>query len=91
MPNSSGDKASSRIETLRQREAALKAAIAEEKVRQQKREEKEDARLHSIVGATLIHNARQHPDFELMLKGVLAKSTKLTDAETKLLRAKGWL
>jgi hypothetical protein len=80
-----------KIDALLRREAALKAAIAEEKVRQQKREEKEDARLHAIVGAALLQNAKQFPDFELMLKGVLAKSTLLTEGETKLLRAKGWL
>jgi len=83
--------ANEKLEALRKREATLKAAIAAELVRQQKKKEKEDARLCSIIGAALIQNARNHPDFELMLKSVLQSSTSLTDSERKLLRAKGWL
>jgi len=83
--------ANEKLEALRKREAALKAAIAQELVRQQKKKEKEDARLCSIIGAALVQNAAAHPDFELMLKGVLRTSTTLGDNEKKLLRAKGWL
>lgn len=83
--------ANEKLEALRKREAALKAAILRELVRQQKRKEKEDARLCSIIGAALVQNAAAHPDFELMLKGVLRTSTTLGDSEKKLLRAKGWL
>jgi hypothetical protein len=85
------DMVNSKLEALRKREAALKAAIAIEKVRQQKREEKEEARLHSIIGQALLQNAHQHPDFELMLKGILKSATTFGESEKKLLRAKGWL
>ena len=80
-----------RIEALRKREQALKAAIAQEKVRQQKRDEKDAARLHSIVGRALLENAAKHADFELMLKSILQANTSFSDGEMKLLRAKGWV
>ncbi len=80
-----------KLEALRRREEALKAAIAQEKVRQQKRREKDDARLHSIIGEALVGNAAKHPDFELMLKGILKSATSFSDGDKKLLRAKGWL
>ena len=80
----------SKLEALRKKEAALKEAIALEKVRQQKRREKEEARLCSIIGAMLVQNAAKHPDFELMLKSVLQKTTSLSDSDKKLLRANGW-
>jgi hypothetical protein len=83
--------ANEKIEALRKREVALKAAIARELIRQQKRKEKEDARLCSIIGAALVQNAAKHEDFELMLKGVLKTSTSLTESDKKLLRAKSWL
>jgi hypothetical protein len=80
-----------RLEALRKREAALREAIAFEKVRQQKKNEKDDARLHSIIGEALVNNAALHPDFELMLKGILKSQKSFTDGEAKLLRMKGWL
>ncbi len=91
MSKNSGDKANSRIDALRKREAALRDAIAQEKVRQQKHDEKDTARLHSIIGEALVKNAAQIPDFELLLKGVLARTTTLSEAQTKLLKARGWL
>jgi uncharacterized membrane protein len=81
----------SRIEALRKREQALKTAIARELIRQQKKRERDHGRLCSIVGAALVRNAAEHPDFELMLKSVLKTSATLGDSEKKLLRAKGWL
>ena len=80
-----------KLDALRKREAALKSAIAAELVRQQKRKEKDDARLCSIIGMALVQNAAAHPDFELMLRGVLQSSTSLGDSERKLLRKRGWL
>ena len=78
-----------RIETLRKRELAIKVAIATEKVRQQRKREKEDARLFSIVGEALVR-AAQSPDFQLMLKQVL-QAANLRDADRAFLTLKGWL
>lgn len=77
-----------RLETLRKREASLRAAIAFEKVRRQKLMEKEDARLFAIVGEAVIHNARRSPQFELMLKQVL-QSAEMRDTERAFLAGKG--
>jgi hypothetical protein len=90
MPNNSGGN-NAKLEALHKREAVLKAAIAIEKVRQQKKDEKDEARLHTIIGSTLVLNAAKHADFNLMLKGILKNSTSLSDSETKLLRGKGWI
>ena len=82
--------ANAKLEALHRREAALKAAIAEEKVRQQKRNAKSDARLFAVVGEALVHYANQSPDFKLMLKQVL-QSAELRDTERAFLAGKGWL
>ena len=69
MPNSSGNN-NDRLEALRKKEIAVRAAIAAEKVRQQKRKEKNDVRVFGIVGEALTRYAEQSPDFRLMLKQV---------------------
>ena len=79
-----------RIDALRKREAEIRARIAAERVRQQRRAEKEYERLKSVIGGVLLESAAQHPDFELMLKSTLA-SAALGESDRKLLRAKGWL
>jgi hypothetical protein len=79
-----------RLEALRQREAALKTAIAAEKVRQQKRRERNDARVFSIIGEALARYAEQSPDFRLMLKQVL-QSAELHDGDRAFLAGNGWL
>jgi hypothetical protein len=88
--NGKNGRGSAKLEALRKKEADLKAAIAVEKVRQQRQAEKEEARLCSIIGAALVQKAAAHPDFESMLKSVLRSSTSPSDSDKKLLRAKGW-
>jgi hypothetical protein len=85
----SADIANQKLEALRKREAALKTAIARELVRQQKRKEKEDARLCSIIGAVLLQQAATYPEMKAVIKSGLQSAT-LTESERKLLRAKGW-
>jgi len=79
-----------KLEALRKREAALRAAIAAEKVRQQNRREKDDARLFAVVGEALTRYAQQSPDFELMLKQVL-QAAAMRDSDRAFLAGKGWL
>jgi hypothetical protein len=79
-----------KLETLRRREAALKAAIAAEKVRQQKKREKDEAHEASVIGEALLRYSRQMPDFRLMLKQVLA-TAELSDSNRAFLAGKGWL
>lgn len=78
------------LETLLSKEAALRAAIAAEKVRQQKAAAKLQAREFVTVGEALVKYAGQSPDFHLMLKQVL--QTAVTDeAARKFLAGRGWL
>jgi hypothetical protein len=79
-----------KLEALRRREAALKAAIAEERVRQQKREEKDAAKLHAIIGAALARYAGQSPAFKQTLQQML-HAAELRDTERAFLAGKGWL
>jgi hypothetical protein len=85
-----GNVVNGKLETLRRREAALKAAIAVEKVRQQKQSAKQDARLFSVLGEALAHHASQSADFKLMLQQVL-QSAEMRDADRSFLAGKGWM
>lgn len=79
-----------KIEALRKREAAIKAALAAEQVKQQKRRERENARLASIIGAVLIENAAKNPDtLGLMVKQVL-QASELRESDRAFLQTKGW-
>jgi len=82
--------ANEKLEVLRKREAALKAAIAAELVRQQKRKASEDARAASVIGEALLRHAEQSPQLNTMLKQVLQSAT-LTDSDRAFLTKKGWL
>ncbi len=79
----------SKIEAILRKQAALKAALAERKVQVQKKSEKDNARLCSIIGAALVQNAAAHPDFKLMLKQVL-QSAELRDTDRAFLAGEGW-
>jgi hypothetical protein len=63
-----------RLTALRKREAALKAAIAQEQVWQQKLKEKKHARLAAIVGDALLQEAARVQDFRLLLRQTLKKA-----------------
>ena len=91
MEAKNGNNGIGRIEALKKREAEIRARIAEERVRQQRRAEKEYERLKTIVGGALLANAAKNADFELMLKGVLKTAAIEAESDKKLLRAKGWL
>jgi hypothetical protein len=79
-----------RLAALRKREAALKAAIAQEQVRQQKLKDKRHARLAAIVGELILQEAVRVPDFELLLRQTLKKAAK-DDKAVKFLTEMRWL
>jgi len=79
-----------KLEALRKKEASLREAIAQEKIRQQKRREKDDVRVFSIVGAALVQSAAKAPDFRLMIKQVL-QAADMRDTDRAFLAGKGWL
>jgi hypothetical protein len=79
-----------KLAALRKREAALKAAIAQEQVRQQKLKEKRHTRLAAVVGEALLQEAARVPDFELLLKQTLKKAVR-DDKAVKFLTEMRWL
>ena len=83
-PNGNG-----RLDALKKREADIRARIAQEKVRQQKLEEKEQQRLEQIVGRAAVAYARSDGKFAELLKPALQSIT--VDGEKKLLRERSLL
>jgi hypothetical protein len=90
MSKNVGGNANSRISALLKREAALKTAIAAEKVREQKRREKDAAREAAVIGEALLFHAKQSPDFRLMLKQVLQSAVR-RDTDRAFIAERGWL
>jgi hypothetical protein len=90
MEKSNGSNGNGRIEALKKREAEIRARIAEERVRQQRRAEKEYERLKTIVGGALLANAAEDPTFAAHLKERLQKAV-VAESEQSFLRSKGWL
>ena len=81
---------SSKIETLRKREAALKAAIAAEQVKQQKLKTKKQQRLEALIGNALVTKAEASPEFHLMVNDLLDEA--IADTKLRILLAElGWL
>jgi hypothetical protein len=77
-----------RITALLRRETALKAAIAAEKVRRQKRCERERARLASVIGECLLADLDANPQLGLLIEDSLKRKASPRDAE--FLRTKGF-
>jgi hypothetical protein len=88
-PIPSSKNGNGRLDALKKREAEIRARIAQEKVRQQKREEKEQERLEYIVGRAAVAHAASDPNFAELLKPALQSIT--ADGEKNLLRARGLL
>ena len=82
--------ANERLEALHKREAILKTAIAQERVRLQKRNEKDAERVASVIGGALVRYAEKASDFRLMISQVL-QSAELTDSDRSFLKKRGWL
>lgn len=79
-----------KLAVLRRRERALHASIADLLKKQQKRDERDYARLIDIAGAASIKYAEGNSDYNLMLRGIL--KTGVTDPrDTKFLHRMGWL
>jgi hypothetical protein len=85
-----GNNIDAKLDTLLKKEAALRAAIAAERVRRQKRAEKDDARLDSIIGRVSRAESARDTDLKARILAAMQKA-ELAEAERKLARAKGWL
>ena len=78
-----------KLDALRQRESELRAKIAAEVKRQQKRQWRDLDRLRTIVGSALVRVADQNSDFKLMLIQSI-QGAELTPAERAFLKTQGW-
>jgi hypothetical protein len=78
-----------RIEALREREKAIRAAISAESEKLQKREAKEQRRLAEIIGGALIE-ASIPPDLKSDISRILTVAP-LEDRSKRLLLKRGWL
>jgi hypothetical protein len=81
---------SDKLAGLRNREAALRKAIAIEQVRLQKRRDKDRARLATVIGEAMLVEALRVTDFELLLKQTLKRTVK-DEKAAKFLAEMGWL
>ena len=90
MTIANGNTASGRLQALKDRRAAVDAALRAEKDKRKAIAQREDDRLTGIVGRAFVAHAKQTPDFAAMLKGVL-RNTSHTESDRKFLQAKDWL
>jgi hypothetical protein len=79
-----------RIETLRQRERDIRAALASEQMKLAKRQKRETARLESIVGSILLKAAGSSSGLTTLLKQTLENGCT-SESERNFLKAHRWL
>jgi hypothetical protein len=84
-----GGNGNGRLDALKKREAEIRARIAQERVRQQIREEKEQERVEQIVGRAAVAYLATDAKFLELLKPAL--QSVAADGEKNLLRARGLL
>ena len=78
----------SRIDALRKREQALKAAIAAEQIRMERRRERVRERLVRIIGSCLLSDLQDNPQLAVLLEDSLKRGADPRDFA--FLRAQGW-
>lgn len=88
--SNNGTNGRDRLEALRQREAALKTAIVAEKVKQQKRREKEHARLCAIVGAICVRDSEESPENKTKLIRAM-QGADISEGDRTFLVRMNWL
>jgi hypothetical protein len=88
MASDHGTNGRGRLETLRQREAALREQIAEEKIRLERRKQKDHLRHSLIVGTCFLAQFEADPNMGRLLEETLQRFSNPRDAE--FLRARGW-
>jgi hypothetical protein len=90
MDTNSGTNGNGKLDALHRRKAALEAAITAEKITRQKKHERENARLASIIGAALIEVCSKQPEsVGVMVRQILAASS-LRETDRAFLAGKGW-
>jgi hypothetical protein len=90
MRNHIGNNSNPKIEALLQKIAESRSALAEERVRDQKKAERELSRLNLIVGGVMIRESEDSPEFRDMLIRIL-RGSDVTESEKAFLAKKDWL
>jgi hypothetical protein len=78
-----------KIQALLRRIEESRSALAEERVRDQRRIERDLNRLALIVGGVLVREGDESPEFRAMLIRILIGSS-LTDSDKRFLAERGW-
>jgi hypothetical protein len=90
MATNHGTNGNKRLDALLRHEAAVKAAIAVEKVKEQNRREKERNRLCALVGAICVRSGEDAPEFKTMLIRVM-QGADVSDGDRAFLVRMNWL
>ena len=85
-----GSNSNERIESLKKREAEIRAKLAEERLKQQKREWREYKRLKDIVGGALLAKSAEDAEVEEMVKRIVKAAPITSEGDKRLLRSRGW-
>jgi muramidase (phage lysozyme) len=79
-----------KVETLRQRKAALEAKIAAIEAAEKARQRKEDTRLKVLVGAGILADISKHPEARVAIETVLRRAIT-AERDREFLKSKGWI
>jgi hypothetical protein len=85
-----GNARAGRVEFLKQKLDADRAALAAEMVKRAKRQQRENEKLQAVIGGAVLKACAQSPEFKLMIcQTALCNITD--DAARKFLTGRGWL
>ena len=79
-----------KIRAILDRQAALKAQLAQERVKEQRRREKERERLCGIVGAICVRDGEESPEYKAMLIRAM-QGADMTESDRAFLVRMNWL
>ncbi len=84
------NEATRKLDALLKRQAAVRAALREEREKRKEIAQRDHERRVGIVGRAVLAKAGQSPEFKEFLAGVL-RTTVTDQSEEKFLKSHGWL
>jgi hypothetical protein len=90
MASERGTKGNGKIQAILNRQAALRARLAQERVKEQQRREREYARLCALVGTICVRNGEASPEFRAMLIRAM-QGADMTESDRTFLVRMNWL
>ena len=90
MASNCGPNGNGKIQAILDRQAALRAQLAQERVKEQKRREKERDRLCALVGAICVRDGEKSPEYKAMLIRTM-QGADMTDSDRAFLVRMNWL